>query len=858
MPIMHRKHGVLIKNLFFRFFKDIKYSFEDIEVVQQAAQKGPVIYFMRNYCYINFLYLNYAALEYELPLAFFSNGPNRYLWQPFTSAMGSIFSRQRHSDAELFQQICRQGKSSLLFINRADSFGAENGNYNIDRYLQWLVKIQRESDIPFQLISQMVYWRKIPHSSDKQKLPVTGEPNEPSGHLSAIYYMMRNYKNAFVKIGTPLDMKIIADQHKNCSELELAQKIKDGLLENIRSEDTAVLGPPLASVYQLQEYCLKDPILQKVMRQTAMDGDTNINNVQHQARKYLQEIAARYKYQYIKITYQICAYLWNKIYEGIIVDQKDLEKIRQLQRNNPVLLCPGHKSHIDYLIISWILFHHNMATPYIASGINLSFWPLGPIFRGCGAFFMRRTFKGKQLYSATFKTYIKKLMQAGFTQEFFIEGGRSRTGKVLSPKFGILGMELEAFCQDPTRDIYLIPMSVGYEKIIEEKAYVHELEGGDKIKENISSLLESRKVLKVRYGQIYLNCSKPLSLKKYFKKFGINPDNCKKEDIRQVTKSLGNRLAYEISKASMITPSAIVATVTLTSRFRGQDSVGLVANSEYLFQLLKKTGNHNLSRTLQNQVEIRKKAYLQAAERFVKYGNIKAWRHKNKTIYYVPQELRLALDYYKNNIINFFVPFSLISAAIIVSEHEDNIPLDELQEKVLFFSRLFKYEFVYKTDKPYEQVFENNLNKMVQWRLLKLDTQKGTVFVKDDYKVALLTRLILNFIDSYWAGLQVISHLEESYVQEKEFLNQMLKEIMFFYYNGHIKSHESISKDYMKNLIIYLTDIGIIQSEFMEIKSRRKKYWPLFIKLNSSPEKKRELMNLKIRLDNYNTKLLEL
>ena len=161
-------------------------------------------------------------------------------------------------------------------------------------------------------------------------------------------------------------------------------------------------------------------------------------------------------------------------------------------KQHPVVLVPCHRSHFDYLILSY-LFHANyLSPPHIAAGINLSFWPLGPLFRGAGAYFIRRSFEGNELYKTVFRNYLTFLIREGYTQEFFIEGGRSRTGKILTPKLGMLSAIVNAFIAGVRRDLYLVPVSIHYGRVVEEESYRRELVGAEKEKESLLSLLKAR------------------------------------------------------------------------------------------------------------------------------------------------------------------------------------------------------------------------------------------------------------------------------------------------------------------------------------------------------------------------------
>src|SRR5207247_2094826 len=178
----------------------------------------------------------------------------------------------------------------------------------------------------------------------------------------------------------------------------------------------------------------------------------------------------------------------------------------------PVVLVPCHRSHFDYLILTYIFHLNYLSPPHIAAGNNLSFWPLGPLFRGAGAFFIRRTFEDNELYKMVFRKYLTFLMREGYTQEFFIEGGRTRTGKILTPRLGMLSAIVNAFVQGVRRDLYFVPISMHYGRIPEEEAYQREGAGQEKARDALGALPRARSVLKGGYGTVYVSYADPISL----------------------------------------------------------------------------------------------------------------------------------------------------------------------------------------------------------------------------------------------------------------------------------------------------------------------------------------------------------
>ena len=208
----------------------------------------------------------------------------------------------------------------------------------------------------------------------------------------------------------------------------------------------------------------------------------------------------------------LVVWICTRLYQGIHLDEEGIAEVRQAANRGGLILCPSHKSHMDYVILTLLFYEKGLLPPHVAAGINLAFWPFGAIARWCGGFFIRRSFKGDHLYSAVVRAYVKRLMRDGFPQEFFIEGGRSRTGKLAFPKTGLLAMEVDAWREGAGEDLFFVPVAIDYEKLPEGGSYARELGGGEKKKENVWSLLEARKILRTRHGRIYVQFDRPISL----------------------------------------------------------------------------------------------------------------------------------------------------------------------------------------------------------------------------------------------------------------------------------------------------------------------------------------------------------
>src|SRR6185436_5841718 len=381
-----------------------------------------------------------------------------------------------------------------------------------------------------------------------------------------------------------------------------------------------------------------------------------------EARGYFDEIAANYNGFYFGIIEAVFKRIWPRVSSGLEII--GLEKVAECVGEHPVVLVPCHRSHFDYLIISYIFHENYLSPPHIAAGKNLSFWPLGPIFRGAGAYFLRRTFDDNELYKMVFRKYVAFLIREGYTQEFFIEGGRSRTGKLLPPKLGLLSMMVNAFVQGVRRDLYFVPISIHYGRIPEEEAYRREVSGEEKEPESFGALLRARSVLKRRYGTVYVSFADPISLNGSLgaqrARFAGNGDPTIEEERRRYVRRLGFRLLREVNAVAVAGATSISATGLLGAP-RAACRIEEFRDVALALTGLLRASHVRLTASLERNESSKFRESLAWLE---SGGLVQRLKDSNGVVLHVPNDRRVSLDFYKNNIIHFFLLPSLLTRAL--------------------------------------------------------------------------------------------------------------------------------------------------------------------------------------------------
>jgi glycerol-3-phosphate O-acyltransferase len=795
--------SALVRWLTGRFFRHIKVDDRWVEAVRQAAENGTVVYVVGALSLLDFLCLDFLTKRFALPLIRFVNELS--WWRPYP---------RRKPEAALVNVLEAQG-SALLFLRKPPSALARvsrKGERIETDLVKPLIEAQKNSARAILLVPQTFIWTKLAAHHERTFWDFLLGPVEWPGRLRAFFRFLMNYRDAALRAGEPFDLKAFLDANPGLSDAEAADKVRYALLRRMERERTLVVGPTKKTPQRIREEIMRSPRMRKHIESTARANSRKVEAVEKEVDKELRRLCADPDPQTVAMLHGLLDRVWHKIYDGIDVDQEGIARVRDAARQGPLILLPSHKSHIDYLVLSDVFYSHQLSPPLVAAGDNLSFWPLGSVLRRGGAFFIRRSFKGKKLYSALVDTYIRRLLLDGHHIELFIEGGRSRTGKLLPPKFGILSMIVDACLSLPARKVNFVPISVGYELIVEQQSYVNELSGAEKQKENIGGLFKTPEVLRSRYGRLYIQFGEVLPFDKLVDEAleisGHTRDQAEElsaTDRRNLIQRIGHRATYEINRVTVVTPVALVSTCLMAHRRRGLGRASLDEMATLLRDVLRRLGAR-LAPTLDDEGPVNTRA-LEEAVGLLRDGKLVTQHGEGKdAVYTVPEERRLALEYYKNNILHFFVPSALISAALLV-EGKEPVSEHTLRERVRKVSRLFKYEFMYRADRDFDEIFDDALEAML--RAGEVERFVDRVRVADGKvgaRLEVYAVMVRPYFEAYLVAARGAAELVEEGLPRKDWLKRTLALGQRLYLAGEIEERESISQPKFENAITALKD----------------------------------------------------
>jgi glycerol-3-phosphate O-acyltransferase len=524
-----------------------------------------------------------------------------------------------------------------------------------------------------QIVPVSVFWGQSPERETSAWKLLLADNWAVTGRLRRFFTILFLGRKTRLQFSAPMHLRELVAQDKgNERTLRMVQRL---LRVHFRNLKASVIGPDLSHRRTLVEGLLEAPLLRHAIAEEAEREQITTDKAQAKALHYANEIASDYSYSVIRFLETLLGWFWNKLYEGIRLN--NLSSVQEAAQGHEVIYVPCHRSHMDYLLLSYLLFHNGLTPPHIAAGINLNMPVIGRLLRGGGAFFMRRTFKGNPLYTAVFNEYLHTLFSRGFPVEYFIEGGRSRTGRMLQPKTGMLAITLRSYLRSSRLPIVFIPVYIGYERVLEGRTYLGELRGSSKKKESIFDLFKVFSALKLRFGSVAVNFGEPIRLSEFleheqpgWRSQELAPQ-FRPEWLNDTTNHLAQKISRHLNDAAAVNPVNLVALVLLSTNRLAMDAPSLARTLDLFLALLRQVP-YSPQTTLpegdgQGLVDYVRSMDL-LAEQQDALGSICYLNEKNAVL----------MTYYRNNVLHIFALPALLASFFQNNERISRQQINEL------------------------------------------------------------------------------------------------------------------------------------------------------------------------------------
>lgn len=788
--------------ILFKLFKRVRYNESMAQKLKTMNREGTVVYAVKYPGRLDYLLYHYRYLTSRLPypkIAFNLNMalvlPLGQLFKVFKFYLSGVLKEGRFPSpfkTGFYEKAIQEGTSALVCLVDPVGF-TRHFIYAEKDPLAFLLETQKKMTRPIFVVPQLILYKMTPEKSRHSLLDIFFGFKDRIGFPRKIILFFRHNRRAFIDFGEPINIQqYLANKPADLPPEELAAEVRKTLLESIDQQKRVILGPVLKSRQQFREIVLGDRKVIEAIEKNASEKKTGLKQSKKKAVAYFNEIAADFNIPVIQFSFIVLRWVWKKMFQGIDLKPEELAKLREWTRKGPVIYVPSHKSHIDYLLLNYTLYEHHLHIPRTAAGKNLAFWPLGNFFRKTGAFFIRRTFKGAKLYTTVFSRYIKALLQENTPLEFFIEGGRSRSGKLILPKIGFLSILTDAYREHYCEDLVFVPVSIVYDRILEEQAYLKELGGGKKKAENLHQVMGTRHFLKKKYGKVYIRFGEPISLKQYL------TEKPHPEDKRH--KHLAFHIIRSINKTTLATPMAIMASAILAKHRKGFQMEEIMETAEAFLKFIKTRGV-----PVADSLQQCEKAIKETLDVLLKSHVLEAIEDvdESEMFYYATEEKKPELEYYKNSIIHCFIPQAFVALSLLTGS-EEITPREKVVKDYAFLKRVFRYEFVFEEEmETPEKEVNTILTDFFQASLLvKADVKTGYSLTKPGFdQMTVWANLAKTFIESYWIAARSIIERQKGEKKRSDMLKSMTSLGQRYHRLGLIDHFESISQINFKNAI---------------------------------------------------------
>ncbi|MFQ5416870.1 MAG: 1-acyl-sn-glycerol-3-phosphate acyltransferase [Myxococcota bacterium] len=696
MSAMTPRFNVLFRFFARRFFRHFDLDADTVATLRELQERGSVVFVMRYASRLDYFLFNELFLREGLALSNFANGIRFLAYRPFIdrlrAAVRHDHSRSAHEDpvraCEIVGRLTRAGRPFFLFLRtarlanvlRGRRSAIEHGKSELD-LLEEVVRTAWDGGKPVHIVALALFWKKGPRARSRFLNLSYGATTRPSD-FAKVTSFLTTYRGLHVKVGDPIDLAAFIAPRREEGQHAIARKVRRSILTFLYREEKVVEGPTLRPRHKVQELVVGSPEVEAIISSEAKRRDVPVEDVRSEAGAIFREIAANMNSTFLAVLNVVVSGIMRRIFARI--ELTGIEKIAQYATRHPLVLAPSHRSYFDFLILSVVFYGNHLVPPHIAARENMGFGPMGFLARRAGAFFLRRSFEDP-VYKEVFRAYVSYLIREGFTQEFFIEGGRSRTGKTLTPKLGLLSWDVDAFIRSARRDLFLVPIGITYERLVEEGVMIDELEGAEKSNESVLGLVRARKYLQRRFGTVHVNFGEPISLVDALgerrERFARSDAPEVQEEQRLFIQNLGNRIVERINWAMVPNATAIGACAMLGSRSRGVFRTDLAARMQEVVDLLR-LQDVRLTPALIRDVG----DFSESIASLLRADLLRSTEDARGEILYFEPGARRALDIYRNSVVHYLVVPSFLARRLLIGAGREELRVDLALWLDLFYS----------------------------------------------------------------------------------------------------------------------------------------------------------------------------
>lgn len=752
--------------------------------IRELAQRGPLVYAMKypSIFDLHFLRLRLAKLGLPVPSYVLAASPSTgwsfskwiKVWRNRFSGLLRDRRWPEEPDDEVLKEVFDHGGAAAFFLVDEETFRARYVHPERDP-VRVLLDLQGRVSGGITVVPLVILYDRTQRRTIRPFWEsFLGDPDQP-GLLKRLLIATRRWTVPELLVGEPVYLVGEFEEFgANTTWDELPFSVRQELIDAVNTRIRVNRGPERMSRTEIKERVLQDARVLKAVSDTMVRESSTEEKVRKKAESYVDEMAGDQRIQVHHFVFYIVKWLLSKIFEGVDLRESDFQTLKKKNEQGSLIYVSCHKSHLDYLLIGFFSFVNQMAVPYMAAGKNLSFWPVGPILRYSGAFFIRRSFKGlglyTKLYTQVFAAYLKVLVSEKININFYIEGGRSRTGKLLPPRTGMLAFLVQTVEEGAVADLTFVPTFIGYDQVPEEGSYLTELAGAEKQPETVGSLVRAREILKKSFGKVYVRFHEPVSFRDFCKQMGVDLQEGK--PVLKEHRNLLNNFAYylmtAIVRSGVVTGTELVAAGLMCrqrSRVSGSDLLDAVS---VLLRALREEGIECTAGLEKPDTVVASTLGLFRVRGFVTLDDKSV--AGPETVYLIHEQKRANLDFYRNSLVNYLWAPCFAAIALLNDELNAMEITPRIREDFQFLKELCSKELITDPLTSDDQLLERI------WAFFRSQgwtpTARGSAAANRDALVC-LRGLVADMLGVYHLVLEASEGVDDEGASQKDFARRM-------------------------------------------------------------------------------------
>ncbi len=688
--------------------------------------------------------------------------------------------------------------------------------------VQMVELLERRPELDIDLVPVAVYWGRAPQREASWFRLLLVEDWAFTSRLRKLFQVLFNGRNTLVEIDEAVSLrKLLGD---DAAPNVQCRRVLRALRARYRRQRAARIGPDLSHRRTIVAEILRKRAVRAAVAQEARERKLTRRQALEAAQRIAEEIAANYSHAFVRFLEHLLTRLWNRLYDGVVFEHS--ATLEAVADGNEIVYVPCHRSHMDYLLLSYAIYRQGFAIPHIAAGINLDLPIVGRLLRKGGAFFIRRSFRGS-LYAVVFTNYMAAMMARGHSIEYFMEGGRSRTGRLLQPKTGMLSMTVRSFLRDPARPVVFVPVYFGYERIVEGETYIGELSGAPKQKESIFGLLRALPRLTERFGRVHVNLGEPFFLADVLQRYDAGwrqraGDDAKVPWLNAAVTDLAAMIMRRINAAAAVTPINLLAIALLASPRH------ILAEADLIRQL-----DVHLALLRECPYDPRVTVTTLSSSEIVAYGAtmkvVSRRAHPLGDLVQMSDESAVLAAYYRNNVLHLVAMPSLIACVFLDNSTMRREDIHRLAGRI--YPYIASELFLRWSEQEVPAVVDSVLEALSRYGLIERGADGGSwrrppPSSAEAMQLSLLAQSALQTIERYYLTIALLlkagsGSITQSTLEERCHLMAQRMSLVYGF-----NSPEFFDRSLFENFIDLLRERGVVSTsssgnlEFGEVLTR--------------------------------------